>query len=351
MNNYFYSIIFVLSATFSLYSQTYNILVVQPKGSDYKKIELGLRSELNKTISIKSMVSKSETEITGSLNTDSPDLVVLMGIETIKAWKKIQQKNQNRYQIPSIMIDNEFSGINLTDISNSCSITYETKLKQYVNRFVHHTGKNPLNIGIVYSQKCSNLIQSYQSEASELGVNLHAKSVVISDPENSIKTIVNNFIEHYKVDFMIILDDNDVINNQNINTIWVSLLTPLKFPVAVPSDYFFEIEPRIGSFSIQPFYKEIGRVVASVINEASSNNWVIKQKSIYTDKSIFYYRNENGSISKKNQIENPIAVVYYPKTISTPVEEAVIAQHTPEPEVSSEALQQVASTLMNETNT
>ena len=198
----------------------------------------------------------------------------------------------------------------------SCLVTYETKLKQYIERASHLTGKMPLDIGIVFSSKYSEMVESFRNESSHLGINLHANPVIISDPENSIKSIVKNYISHYHIDFMIILDDDIVINDQNISNIWVPLLAPLNIPIAVPSDYFYDLEPRIGSFAIQPHYSEIGQVVASVINDAEANNYIINQKSIYTDKSIFYFRNKDGSISKQMQIQNQIVASFHPKTLA-----------------------------------
>ncbi len=333
VNNF---ILFILLATLSLYSQTNSILIIQPKGSQYKKLEMGIKNSLSKSISIKTTHSRNEAEIVNTINTDSPGLVVVMDMDAIRIWKKIQQKHNELNQIPSILLENDFSGMEMDNNPNSCIITYETKLEQYVNRFAHLTGKKPLNIGVVFSSKSSGgLVQSFQDEASHLGVNLHAKPVIISDPENSIKSIVKNFIDHYKIDFMIILNDDAVINNQNINTTWVSLLEPLSIPVAVPSDFFYELEPRIGSFAIQPHYSEIGKVVASVINEAQADNWNLIHKSVYTDKSIYYYRNENGSISRQNLLQNKLVASYHPKRTSPPpkaaAEPVMVAEKPKEP--------------------
>lgn len=316
MNKISYFVLFVLSVTFSLYSQTNSIVVIRPNGSQFKKVEMGIKAEIGSRMAIRSIVSKNENEIINTINVSSPKIVIVMGMELIRIWKKIQQKYQEMSQIPSIVLENEFFGIYMDNMSNSCIVTYEPKLEHYIDRATHLAGKKPKNIGVVFSSKSRELVQSYQNESSQLNVNLHTKSVVISDPENSIRSIVNNFIDHYSVDFMIILDDHTVINNQNINTTWVPLLSPLSIQIAVPSDYFYELEPRIGSFAIQPHFSEIGRIVASVINDAEANNWILNQKSIYTDKSIFYFRNKDKSISKQNQLQNNVIASYHPKTRS-----------------------------------
>lgn len=285
---------------------------------------MAIKNGVDNGVSIRSLVSKSEVDIINNISVSLPKIVVVMDKELIGVWKKVQQKNHDINQIPSILLGSEFFN-NVDELSKGCLISYETKLEHYIDRVIQLTGNKPSNIGVVFSSKSQNQVQSYQNESSMLNVNLYAKQVIISDPENSIKTIVENFIDHYHIDFMIILNDQAVINNQNINTTWVSVLKSLKIPIAVPSDYFYECEPRIGSFAIQPHYTEIGRVAASVINDAEANDWIIKQKSIYVDKSIFYSRNKDGTISQQNQLQNQNLVSYHPKTrndsyIQTPVE-------------------------------
>lgn len=323
-------ILFVLLAALSLYSQPKSILIIQPKGAHYKKIEMGIKSGTSKTVTIRTIHSRNDAEIISAINADLPGLVVAAGTDNIRMFKKIQQKHPEINQIPSIFLENELF-VEKTDISSTCCvISFHTKLAQYIDRFVYLTGKKPQNIGIVFSSRSSGeLVQSYQSEGTHLNVNIHSKPVMVSDPENSLKSIIKNFIEHYKIDGLIILKDDAVINNQNISSIWVPLLSPLSIPVAVPADYFYELEPRIGSFAIQPHYSEIGRVVASVINDAIDANWVLNHKSIYTDKSIFYFRNENGSISRQNQLQNKIVATYHPiKSTSKASEPVTVADAT-----------------------
>lgn len=317
MNKLFY---FVLLLTCSLFSQPDNILFIHPNGPKYKKVELGIKSELSNTVRILSLVSKNETDIKNSIDNNSPKVVIVASLEMIKVWKKLQQKYAETSQIASIFVESEYSENQLCDKLNCCAITCETKLAQYIKNVNHLTGKRPLNIGVIYSSKSANIAKSYQKECLALNVTLYDKQVIAADPETSIKTIVKNLTDHYNVDFMLILDDPITINNQNINTTWVSLLSGLNIPVAVPADYFYEIEPRIGSLAIQPHYSAIGSVIASVINGAEANNWNIIQKHIHTDKSILYSRNRDGSISKQNQVQNDIIASYHPKREVIPVQ-------------------------------
>lgn len=291
-----------------------NILFIHPNGSKYKKIEMGIKSELNNRINILSLSSKSETDIINFIHINSPKMVIITNKDMIKIWKKIQQKHQELNQISTVLLESEFFGISTGDMPNNCIISYETKLEQYIDRVTYLTGKKPSNIGIVHSSRTIDLAKSYQKECSLLNINPIVKQVVVSDPENSIKSIVSNLTDHYNIDFMLILDDEVTINNEIINSTWVSLLSKLKMPIAVPAEYFYEIEPRIGSFAIQPHYSAIGSVVAAVINETESNNWTMHHKNVYTDKNIFYFRNKDGSVSKQNQIENKIIASYYPET-------------------------------------
>lgn len=308
MNKIFYLILLVSSC---LFSQTSDILVLRPNGTKFKKIEMSIKTGINDNIKVKSIIPSSETQIANSISASAPKLIVAIDAQPIKMWRKIQQKNQNMNPIPSILIEDNFSDYNLNNNSNTCIISYETKLEHYIDRAVQLTGKKPNNVGVIYSSKSNKLLQSYQNESTILGVNLHGKSIIISDPENSIKDIVKGLTNHYNVDFIILLDDQNVINSQNISTIWLSLLTPLKIPVAIPSEYLYELEPRIGSFAIQPHYSEIGQIAASVINTAEKNDWVVKHKTISTDKSIYFFRNKDGSISKQNLLENDIVATYY----------------------------------------
>lgn len=323
---------FILTATFLLYGQINNIVFIHPNGSKYKKIEMGLKAELNNGTNVLSHSSRNESDIINFVRTNSPKMVIVSNRDMIKLWKKAQQKYQELNQISSVLLESNFSGISTNNTPDNCTIAYETKLEQYIDRATHLTGKKPSNIGIIHSSKTSDLAQSYQKECSVLKVNPIFKQVVVSDVENSIKSIVNNLTEHYNIDFLIIMDDNTIINNEIINSTWVSLLSKLSIPVAVPADYFYEIEPRIGSFAIQPHYSAIGGVVASVVNTAAANNWALLHKNIYTDKSIFYFRNKDGSVNKQNYTENEIIASYYPKpstdkiaeTPSEPTEQPIL---------------------------
>jgi hypothetical protein len=291
-----------LVMTFSLYSQTNSILIIRPNESKFKKVELGIQKGLINTKTIKSIVSKTDSEILAEVNANPPKIAVIMGREQIKIWQTLQRKNQDLIRFQSLILESVVPIKNCETMSNSCIISYGIKLERYVEKALLLTGKKPLNIGIVYSEKSSELIPSYQEESNNLKVNLYAKPVVISDPENSIKVIVKNLIDHYRVDLIIILDDPAIIHSRNIISTWVPQLAPLRIPVAVPSDYFYELEPRIGSFAIQPHYSEIGHGIASLINEAEANNWIINRKINYPDKSICYFRNGDGSICRKDQI-------------------------------------------------
>lgn len=330
MNKIGFLVLLVISMTCSLYSQANSILLIRSNGAKYKKVEIGIKSAINKNITVKSTVFRNEAEVINAIRANSPKIIVVMGMDLIKVWKKIQLENQNINQIPSIFLENEFSGINLGDMSNVCIVSYEPKLRNYIDNFNKMAGKKPHNIGVVYSSKSRGLVKSYQNESSLFNSNLHAKAVVASDPQNSIKTIVDNFTNHYNTDLIIVLDDHVIINNKNLNSTWVPVLSPLKIQVAVPSDYFYELEPKIGTFAIQPHYSEIGYVIASIINVTEANNWKLKHKSIYTDKSVFYSRNRNGSISKENQIRNKVIASFHPKTESVPQTQVSMSPQSPE---------------------
>lgn len=309
MNKIFY---FVLLIVCSLFSQSNKVLFVHPSGPRYKKVEMGIRSQLSNTISIVSIASKNETEIRNAIESNSPKIVIISSPEIIRVWKRVRQKYPQTSQIPSILFDSEFQDNATGDMSNSCILTCETKLTQYVERLILLTGKRPLNIGIISSSRSANVVQAYQKECEKLNVNLYEKQVIASDPENSIKSIVKNLKDHYSVDFIIILNDQAAINNQLVTTTWVSQLSGMDIPVAVPADYFYDAEPRIGLFAIQPHYSAIGAVIASVINSAEADNWWISQKTIYTDKSIVYFRTSDGSVSKQNYTQNDIIASYHP---------------------------------------
>lgn len=301
----------VVTLTVSIYSQS--ILLIRPNGTKYKKMEIGLKSSVNNK-AVNTIVFKNESEIVGAIQSSAPKLVVVMGADQIKAWRKIQQSDTAISQIPSVLIENEFSGINVGDSKNSCIVSYEPKLKNYVSNFEKLTGNVPHNIGLVYSSRSQGLQKTFQKDCAKLNYNLHAKSVVVSELENSIKTIIDNFVKHYDTDLIIVLDDHVVINDKNLSSVWVPALSSVKKQVAVPSDFFYELEPKIGTFAIQPHFSEIGQTVASVINEIEINNWKLMRKSVYVDKSVFYSRNKDGAISKENQIKNKVIVSFFPET-------------------------------------
>jgi hypothetical protein len=296
------------------------VLFLHPNGPRYKKVEMGIKSELSNSIRIVSLVSKNEAEIKSEIDNNSPQIVIVSSMDMIKIWKKLQLKYSELNQISSILLESEISENDMGGFSNSCTVNSETKLGHYIECVNQLTGKNPLNIGVIYSSQSVEIAQAYQKEAITLNVNVYDMQVIPSDPEASIKSSVKNLTEKFKVDFILILDDPATINNQNINTTWVSLLSGLSIPVAVPADFFYEIEPKIGSIAIQPHYSEIGGVIASVINGAEADNWYIKQKYIYTDKCIFYFRNKDGSISKQDYIQNDIVASYHSKKEVIPVQ-------------------------------
>lgn len=316
MNKLFF---FVLILACSLFSQSNSVIYLHPNGPRYKKVEMGIKSELSNSVKIVSIISKNEVEIKSVIDNNSPKIVIVSSVDLIKVWKKLQLKYPELNQISSILLESEFTENDLGGFSNSCVINSDTKLGQYIECANQLTGKKPLNIGIVYSSKSVKVAQAYQKEGAKLNVTVYDKQVIASDPEGSIKSSVKNLTEIFNVDCIIILDDPVTINNQNVNTTWVSLLTGLSIPVAVPAEYFNEIEPKIGSLAIQQHYSAIGGVIASVINSAETNNWYVNQKYIYTDKSIFYFRNKDGSISKQNYVQNDIVALYHPKNEAIPV--------------------------------
>lgn len=310
MNKLFF---FILLLSFSLFSQSGTVLYLHPNGPRYKKVEMGIKSELSNSLKIVSLISKNEAEIKSSIDNITPKIVIVSSMDMIKTWKKLQSKYTELNQISSILLDSEFSENDMGGFANSCVINSDIKLGQYIECASQQTGKKPQNIGVVYSSKSVKDAQAYQQEAAKLNVNVYDKQIIASDPEASIKSSVKNLTDIFKVEFIIILDDPVTINNQNINSAWASLLSGLKIPVAVPADYFYEIEPKIGSLAIQQHYSAIGGVIASLINRAETNNWYISQKYVYTDKSIFYFRNKDGSISKENYVQNDIIAYHHPK--------------------------------------
>jgi hypothetical protein len=310
MNKLFF---FILLLACSLFSQSSSVLFLHPNGPRYKKVEIGIKSELNNSINMVSLISKNETEIKNAIDNNSPKIAVVSSYDMIKIWKKLQMKYSELNQISSILLESELSENDISGFSNSCIVNNETKLGQYIECVNQLTGKRPQNIGVIYSSKSVKVAQAYQKEAVKLNVNVYDQQVIASDPEASIKSGVKNLTGNFKVEFILILDDPVTINHQNINTTWVALLSGLSIPVAVPADYFYEIEPKIGSLAIQQHFSAIGGVIASVINSAEADNWYIKQKYIYTDKCIFYFRNKDGSISKQNYMQNDIIASYNSK--------------------------------------
>jgi hypothetical protein len=317
MNKLFF---FLLLLTCSVFSQSSSILYLHPNGARYKKVEMGIKSELSSSVRIISLVSKNEAEIKSAIENNSPKIVVVSGMDMIKIWKKLQLKYSELNQISSILLESEFTENDMGGFSNSCVVSSDTKLSQYIECVNQLIGKRPLNIGVIYSSKSAKIAQAYQKEAIKLNVTVYDKQVIASDPDASIKSSVKNLTDIYNVEFVLILDDPVTINNQNISTTWVSLLSGVSIPVAVPADYFYEIEPKIGSLAIQQHHSAIGGVIASLINGAEVNNWYVNQKYVYTDKSIFYFRNRDGSISKQNYVQNDIIASYHPKKEVVPVQ-------------------------------
>ncbi|NLD92245.1 MAG: hypothetical protein GX639_06200, partial [Fibrobacter sp.] len=224
--------LFISILACSLFSQSNSVLYLHPNGPRYKKTEMGIKSELSKSVKIVSLVSKNESEIKNSIDNSSPKIVIVSGVDMIKMWKKLQSKYPELNQISSILLESEFTESDLGGFSNGCVINSDITLGQYITSVNQLTGKKPKNIGIIYSSKSAKIAQAYQNEGIKLNVAVYDKQVIASDPDASIKSSVKNLTEIFNVDYIIVLDDPVTINNQNVSTTWVSLLTGLSIPVA-----------------------------------------------------------------------------------------------------------------------
>lgn len=140
MNKVFF---FVLLMTYSLFSQSEKVLFIHPSGPKYKKVEMGIKSQLKNTVTIIPFVSRNEIEIRSAIENNSPRIVIVSSPEIIRVWKRLQQKYPEISRIPSILFENDFKDNNTGDMSNCCIITCETNLAQYVEKLTSLTGKKP----------------------------------------------------------------------------------------------------------------------------------------------------------------------------------------------------------------
>ncbi len=276
--------VFVVSTLcLNVYSEG-TALILTAKGEAFSQVIEGLKGDIGDELKFDVFElekDNSESDIKARINQVKPDVVVLIGNNSINLYAKYQKIDPDKEFPPSIALAALFIDKFINNVKNSSGIRYEIPaVTSFVN--MRSVLKSPIKtVGVIYREWMKPLIEVDRKYLEAEGIALKAVELPNKDDDlngllkSAIQTLVNA-----KVDAVWVLNDNELLNGKSIGSLWIPELGKTDIPVLVGIKPLLKTEFNFGSFAIVPDHYGLGVQAASIIFELMDDEWSLGDRAI-----------------------------------------------------------------------
>ncbi len=280
------------------------ILVIRKDGNDFKDALRGIMVEIREDFEVKDKVIDKKTEvneIVDEIHTANPKLVVLMDNTSIALFKRYQQGlKENDPLIPSVSIMGVLVGDAIASLKNASGISYEIPIVTSIVS-LRTIIKSPMKkVGVMHRDYLKEFLEQNRKFCEMEGIEII--DIALPNKSEKYKSLLRNglkdLIEQKKVDVLWVPNDNEFLQPDIIQDVWIPTAKKFKIPIVVGVEVLVKPQLDFGTFAVLPDHISLGSQVAEMIYDISDNNWMCKSNRV--DPPLAVYKIINVVQAKRN---------------------------------------------------
>lgn len=271
-----------------------SLLIFRSQGKNFEEVVKGLSDELADEFSIKEEIISKNTsvdEVTKSIKSHSPKLVVLMDNKAISLFKQYQQKLKTGDPvIPSVSLMGVLIEKAVSNVKNATGISYEIPLVTSAVNLRSLLGTSVKSIGVVHRPFISDFLQRNsdfcKAEKIDL-VTVSLAGVSKSKVERTLKKELKVLAKSKDVSAVWVPNDNALLNPTLLKEVWIPFVVKYKLPVIVGVEVLVQPRLNFGTFAVLPDHVALGNQAAQMIFDIMDNEWVVEDMPVQPPLSVF----------------------------------------------------------------
>ncbi|QTD53351.1 hypothetical protein [Sulfidibacter corallicola] len=276
------------------------LLVLGPDAKGYKQVMQGMSEELEDEFDLIHRKVDRDTpykNFEAHLLEVQPDLLVLMDNVTISYYRFFQERYRGRIDFPPTIVTMAlFVDQSIKGMEKVIGLRYEvppvislTHLRSII--------ADPVNrVGVVYRAEHRNYFEGQKAYCDQEKITLvgyeigsdGADGTGTVDEKNLSKEIRNGLkylITNENVDVLLVLNDNKLLREKDVRTVWLPKLRRFRKPVVVGVESLMSIA-GFGNFGVLPDHYGLGISVANLAIDIKESQWEMESGHVYNPNSV-----------------------------------------------------------------
>lgn len=268
-----------------------SLLIIRMAGKNFEQVVLGLSEELTEEFLLHQLIVNKSTklpQIAPQIQQIAPKIVVLMDNIAINLYKAYQKSlPPTTTMIPSVSVMASFMDMAIKDLKNARGIFYEVPLvTSVVSLRAILSSQTFAKVGVIHRKFMTPAIQMNQKYCAKEGVELIAYPIPNKgDIQAELQTALNQLGK--QVNALWIPNDNQLINAQLLQSVWLSFAKDFQKPIITGVDSLVAPKFDFGTFAVIPDPIRLGAQAAEIVFEALDNDWELETGTVNPPLSVY----------------------------------------------------------------
>jgi hypothetical protein len=279
------SVLFLINV--NLYAAV-NILVVQSRDEYLSNVAAKFERELSGPFNIVKLKKvRDTTEIAEIFPELNPKAIIILekhSKSTSLYWfREYIRSHANQFSRAAFVFVKDFF-VDQSEIfaDNATAISYLPPISLGVERLQGELHKEIRSIGVIHSRSMRKMIIDNSASCVLSGISLVMKPVPDRNDPAFVTTLTDalNATRKQKVDALWIIEDENVVQLQLAQEIWVPFIQKNGIPVIVNSEAYMADPWKLGSVCYVPDPQLVSSQIAENIRKLQNENWIVSSPSI-----------------------------------------------------------------------
>ncbi|MDC3332873.1 hypothetical protein OAV62_01390 [bacterium] len=264
-------------------AHAYEALIVHQEGYPFEKVANGLTNDLKGEITFKKMVVRKTMKsdhISEKIKEYRPDVLVLIGYQSIALYKAHQLKNPSMKHPPAVALAAPYMDNVLKDVKNVTGIRYEIPIATSMIGLRALLPSGVSKVGVIHRSWMREKIAKNSILCKNESIEL--VSIELPDGSSNLQHDIKYSLEKLKsdnIDALWIVSDSGILNGKSIRQSWMPKIQKMNIPVVVGVDALVSNVP-LGSLSATADPYGLGVQAAAIIDEILDAGLELKNTDI-----------------------------------------------------------------------
>ena len=267
------------------------ILIFRSEGVNFDEAIKGMRYNLDTEFKFSEVNLNRESSVEiiyEAMNSVKPNLVVLMNNRSISLYKKYQNSITTKTDVPVVALMAILVNDAIKGIKNATGIGYEIPIVTSVVNLRTIIGSNIKRVGIIHRSNLNNFLDINIPLCKNEGIELKNIEITKNRVKTELSSALKTLIKKDKIDALWIPNDNKLINNKLLTSVWLPFASRYKLPIIVGVASLVNVKYHFGNFAVIPDNVALGSQASDLIYDIQDNNWKV-EKSGKTELPLSVY--------------------------------------------------------------